>query len=115
MITDVETKSSIYSNLIDDRFRKVITRWRLSNHKLRVKTGRYCGIPRKDRLCYICNKIEDEKHAIYDCSNFLHIRRNFTRILEKYQSVKELLDPEPSDIYEVALILSEYDEIINKR
>ena len=39
-IVNVKEKSSIYCNFIDDRKRAVITRWRLSNHKLWIETGR---------------------------------------------------------------------------
>ena len=116
-IVNVDEISNIYTNLVDDRFRFVISRWRLSNHKLRIETGRYHVpyIPRENRTCYECNILEDEKHAIYDCPAFSYIRRNYVRVLEKYTSVKTLLNPDPSDIYEVAQLLSEIDDVLNKR
>ena len=50
-VVDVLQKSNVYSNYVDDRFRCVIMRWRLSNHKLRIETGRYYipYIERNDR------------------------------------------------------------------
>ena len=115
MMTNVDEQSSIYSNFVDDRFRAVITRWRLSNHKLRVETGRYNGVPRSDRVCLECNVVEDESHAIYACPMFMNIRRSHMKIIEKYTNVKELLNPDHMDIGEVALMLLEYDEFLNKR
>ena len=116
-IVNVETKANIYTNLVDDRYRRIITRWRLSNHKLRIETGRYQVpfVQREDRRCYRCNTLEDEKHAIYFCPSFTVIRSNFTILLEKYPSVDLLLNPEPSDIYEVATLLSEIDDVLSKR
>ena len=68
-IVNVIEKCSIYNNFIDDRKRTVITRWRLSNHKLFIETGRYSNppIPRNDRICVMCNILEDEFHAIFKC------------------------------------------------
>ena len=116
-IVNVEIKSNIYTSLVDDRYRKIITRWRLSNHKLRIETGRYQVpfVQREDRKCYRCDIIENETHAIYDCPSFAFIRCNFTNLLEKYPTVELLLNPEPSDIYEVASLLSEIDNVLSKR
>ena len=116
-IVNVNEKSNIYSNFVDDRYRKVITRWRLSNHKLRIETGRY-NIPyieREDRRCFICNVLEDEHHAIYACPSFTFIRQNFVDLLEKYPSVITILNPDPDDIYDVASLLAEIDEVLSKR
>ena len=42
--------------------RKALVRFRISNHQLRIETGRYENIPRNERICHFCtsNKIEDE-------------------------------------------------------
>ena len=116
-IVNVETKSNIYTSLVDDRSRRIITRWRLSNHKLRIETGRYQVpfVQRVDRKCYICDVVEDENHALYHCPSFAFFRCNFTNLLEKYPSIGLLLNPEPADIYEVASLLSEIDDVLSKR
>ena len=116
-IVNVSEKSNIYCNFIDDRYRKVITRWRVSNHKLRIETGRYHipYIEREDRRCFICNVLEDEQHAIYSCPSFTFIRQNYENLLKKYPSVVTILNPEPDDVYEVASFLAEIDEVVNKR
>ena len=112
-IVNVKEKSNIYSNFVDDRYRKVITRWRLSNHKLRIETGRYNVpfIPREDRKCFLCSVSEDE----HVCPSFDFIRQEHRGLLEKYSSVIAILNPCPEDIYEVAKLLSEIDKVLNKR
>ena len=116
-IVEVESKSNIYTNLVDDQYRRTITRWRLSNHKLRIETGRYQVpfVQGEDRRCYRCDILEDEKHAIYFCPSFAFIRSNYTLVLEKYPLINALLNPEPSDIYSVATLLSDIDDVLNKR
>ena len=114
-MVNMAEKSNIYSNFVDDRFRVVITRWRLSNHKLRIETGRYKDIRREDRKCFQCNILEDETHAIFDCPAFWHIRRNYKHLIEKYPSVSTFLNPDPSDIYDVARMLAEIDDALDNR
>ena len=60
-IVDVETKPTIYSSYMNDRKRRVISRWRLSNHKLNIELGRYSSpkVPREDRKCLRCDVVED--------------------------------------------------------
>ena len=56
--------------------RKALTRLRISNHKLRIETGRHQNIPREERICENCalNKIEDEKHFLLECSKYSSLR-----------------------------------------
>ena len=44
-----------------------MTRLRLSSHKLMIERGRWLNILSKDRLCTLCNKLEDEFHVICEC------------------------------------------------
>ena len=116
-LIDASKKSSIYTNFVMDSKRQVITRWRVSNHKLLIETGRYRVpyVERKDRKCHLCNVLEDERHAIYSCPSFTFIRVNYQPLLEKYQSLDTLFDPEPMDIYEVAELLHDIEEVLGKR
>ena len=116
-IVNISEKSNIYCNFIDDRYRKVITRWRLSNHKLRIETGRYHipYIERADRKCFVCDVVEDEHHAIFLCPSFMLIRQNYETLLEKYPSITMFLNPNAEDLYDVARFLSDIDDVLNKR
>ena len=55
--------------------KKLIAKLRLSNHLLKIETGRYDRIPLKDRLCLECSVIEDEYHLLIKCKKN-HLERN---------------------------------------
>ena len=114
---EIETKPMIYSSYMNDGKRKIISRWRLSNHKLNIELGRYSTpkIPREDRKCLRCDVVEDEFHAIFVCPTFHLLRVKYDRIILKYSSVKTFLNPEYSDLYDVANYLEEIEEILGKR
>ena len=50
---------------------KYIVKFRCSNHKLAIETGRYVGIERNMRFCNICesNRLGDEYHIMFECPN----------------------------------------------
>ena len=114
-IINVEQKSMIYSNFVGDLKRAIITRWRLSNHKLLIETGRYCvpPIPRKERKCTICHILES--HVIYTCPEFNNIHQKYMNILNKYPRITLILNPDLQDIYTVSELLLEIDDILNSR
>ena len=39
-------------------------------HKLMIERGRWLKVPRTDRLCVCCNKLEDEFHVICECPRY---------------------------------------------
>ena len=73
--------------------RIIITRWRLSCFDLAVETGRYHGTAREDRLCLFCNTIEDEHHALFDCSAYESIREQYSVLLQENPTVNDILNP----------------------
>lgn len=48
----------------NDKLMKLLTCYRLSSHSLSIKTGRYTGIERTNRICLNCNQnfVENEYH-----------------------------------------------------
>ena len=116
-IVNVKNKSPIYTNYVNDTNRATITRWRLSNHKLLIETGRY-KIPyveQIDRKCHQCDVLEDETQAIYNCPLLDSIRTKYRRLLHKYDNVKLLLNPDVRDIYDVSNLLTEIDVVLIQR
>ena len=76
-------------------------------------TGRYTRPTTKneERLCKICNAIEDEKHAIYFCRAHRLIRENYKNILNFGVDLKELLNPRSVDnANKLAMYLQEIEE-----
>ena len=83
----------IYETFIREEYRILLTRWRLSCFDLRIETGRYNGTPRTERLCSLCNQIEDEQHVFFDCRAYDSIRAQFTTLLQNNPTPHDLLNP----------------------
>ena len=98
-LTELQQPTCLYNSLPDDKDRTIITRWRLSCHKLYIEIGRYKRpiISRDDRKCKICNVIEDETHAMYKCSAHQFIRISYKELLSLYPSVKYIFNPKTSE------------------
>ena len=61
--------------------RKIICKFRTSDHPLAIETGRYKNIPREFRLCNLCKTLEDESHFFLYCKINDNIR---TELFEKF-------------------------------
>ena len=61
------------------KYRKALTKFRMSNHNLPIETGRHRGIPREKRICPICNlnSVGDEFHYITQCPYFQTKRKQY--------------------------------------
>ena len=57
---------------LSDHYRKIFTKFRTSNHKLPIETGRWTNTPRQERVCNICDleEVGDEFHYIFNCKFF---------------------------------------------
>ena len=69
---------------------RFITKFRLSNTKLPIETGRYHNIERNRRYCTLCeaNCIGDEYHLVFECKNV-----NIVNIRTKYIPLCYLCNP----------------------
>ena len=85
-----DNKSVIYNSYMDDTKRGVLTRWRLSNHQLKIELGRYQKpiIPRDQRICDLCEELEDGAHVVFKCPIYNNIRDNYKSLLEKKMTLK---------------------------
>ena len=70
------------------------TKLRLSNHKLRIETGRHDGINKDIRFCKFCpNHVENEIHFMTTCSQFNILRDQLmSQIKENNPSIVHLDD-----------------------
>ena len=60
--------------------RAVITRFRLSNHKLMIEVGRHKHIPKQIRFCPFCSDcVETEFHFLFHCPLYRHVRDRFMK------------------------------------
>ena len=61
-----------------NKFRTALAKLRLSSHRLEGETGRWArpiAIPFSERVCNVCNKLEDEFHFVLECPIYLDIRK----------------------------------------
>ena len=70
----------------DPNRRRVLSKFRTSNHKLEIEFGRYRNIPREERICKHCDKqvVEDEFHFAFECDKYDIVRQNSHSILLNY-------------------------------
>ena len=74
---------SQYLNILSNKDRISLCKFRCSNHKLAVNTGRYENINRNNRICTLCNStdIGDEYHYIFSCPAY---REERERLIKPY-------------------------------
>ena len=62
-----------------NKYKVALTKLRLSSHRLCFETGRWTNIPRENRLCTACNKLEDEFHLLFECQLYNSIRCKYIK------------------------------------
>ena len=79
--------------------RKQVTKFRLSNHQLRIETGRHDQIPVEQRLCPFCqDTTEDELHFLLVCPTYNCMRS--TLLTAATSQTPELLNFELNQKFE---------------
>ena len=86
-----------YLDNLNDKDRILLCKYRTTNHRLIIETGRWRGINREDRICNLCNHglIGDEFHYLLECRHFViswrkdEDYRYFWRKYDKLQSKRD--------------------------
>jgi len=68
---------------INTVYKKLITRFRISAHSLKIETDRKFNVDRCNRLCIKCDQFatEDEFHFILVCSFYTYLRK---KVIKQY-------------------------------
>ena len=76
--------------------RGILARARMGVLPIHIETGRYCGKPRDERLCYFCDEqvVEDEAHLLLHCNKYEDIRNEFYRTVLANINCELLTDTE---------------------
>ena len=108
-------KSCIYTSFLNDYYRKVITRWRLSCNSLKIETLRYSRpfVVRENRKCERCDVLEDESHAIFDCPIFEDVREQFQYLLSNSTDIRSILNPSRDTMVDVSRMLYSIQYVID--
>ena len=106
-------KSCIYNCYINDYYRIIISRWRLSCHRLKVETGRHIRprVPREQRVCGTCNIIEDEQHVVFVCPLYQTIRTELEDLLRKNTTITMFINPDRYSIILTARMLFSIEKL----
>ena len=116
-ITGCLYNSSLYNEYMNENKRIVISRWRLSNHGLRIETGRYTTpkTPRNERICLVCpSEVEDEHHVVFICPLYDTVRMKHYVFISKYNCISKIFNPGTlQDAEELGSILLEIESIRN--
>ena len=71
------------SQIKNIKHRTILTKLRLSNHKLEIETGRYRRVNKNLRNCPFCpENVEDEMHFLLQCKTLKPLREKLFRDLE---------------------------------
>lgn len=68
-----------YLNILQSKFSKIFAKFRMSDHRLSVRTVRCLGIPLNEKLCTLCNNnhIADEMRFVLECKSLSCIRLKY--------------------------------------
>ena len=68
-----------YFKILEDKDIYILCKFRTTNHKLPIETGRWNNIDRINRICTKCDSITigDEYHYIMECEHFSSFRNRF--------------------------------------
>ena len=89
--------------MLSDYYRVIISRWRLSNHRLNIETSRYTNpiTVRNDRVCTLCKVVEDEQHVIFECPRYTNIRNQYNHLTIN-RNINSFLQPGYNDMIDTA-------------
>ena len=67
--------------IVNDDYRKALTKFRLCSHDLEIEVGRHSGVERVNRICKLCssNTTESEYHFLLCCSKYAQLRQVYIR------------------------------------
>ena len=81
-----------YFNILDHKDAISFCRFRTTNNKLPIETGRWRNIVRENRLCTLCNdqEIGDEYHYIFKCNFFSNERKQCIKpyFINRHNTIK---------------------------
>ena len=69
-------RESYLTDIKNTKQRQKLAKFRLSNHRLMIESGRHMKLPKNERMCPVCSEgIEDEVHFLVNCNFYEEIRK----------------------------------------
>lgn len=103
-----------YLSALDTHHRIILCKFRTSNHRLPVETGRYVRRNREDRICEKCHQgIGDESHYLFSCPFFNDLRRKFIpTFYNSPRKVKELFHASKKTLASLAIFVNKFTALL---
>ena len=81
--------------------RTIVSKFRLSDHRLEIEIGRYFRPPKKpeERKCTFCDTMKDEIHCLMTCNLNNEERRKLFDVISSTQPIFNFLDTRNKFIY----------------
>ena len=96
--------------------RTIVSKFRLSDHRLEIEIGRYFRPPKKpeERICTFCNTMEDEIHCLMTCNLNSEERKELFDVISSTKPVFNCLDTKSKFIYLMNETNTPLNHAINK-
>lgn len=99
------------STIKPKQLRAAVSRFRCSNHILKIETGRHSNINKEHRFCPMCIQkglyiVETEYHFIADCETYVNLREKY--IDQQYCAPNNIVNLFHSSNYNVISNLAIY-------
>ena len=74
-----DLKFEDYLDVLDDKDKFLLVKFRNSNHRLPIEVRRWRNIKRENRICNLCNgrNLGDEFHYLFECPSLLNGRKKY--------------------------------------
>ena len=103
--------------------KKVLSKFRCSDHDLHIERGRHKGLPLEERLCTMCpnNSIENEAHFLTECPAYHELRipllelANIKSLPTNLQFIQLMKNKSEPVIYALAKFLKDALKIRNEK
>ena len=71
----------LLTHINNPEIRRTVTKFRLSNDRLNIETGRHKNIPKELRFCHFCrNTVESELHFLIECPTCRILRKELVNM-----------------------------------
>ena len=71
-------KEPYLDHLTNFHARKIITKFRCSDHRLEIEKGRHRNLPVENRICPVCRTdVETELHFLQECAEYNNLRTRY--------------------------------------
>ena len=84
------------------KYRIALTKIRVSCHRLAIETGWYqkpTSLPINQRLCTLCNQVEDEIHLVCIFKRNAHLKMEYFGFLQSIHPLFQFMPPKEKVIY----------------